>query len=338
MSYRDQYAGQYRDHQPRYSEPEPDYNSYPSKEPHPTYDQGAVAGGYESYDNGYRDDGYNGKEADVHASSRQYRDHSPEAYPRDAPVGAAPYRRESNDRGEFTQDKPISRDKSASAIRTYRLDHRGNLWTKGGRGRCVGRFFCCTLATIVVLVISVGLALALWIKPPNIEIKEVAPLTGTGSTVQFTNDGLQINLGINITVDNPNYFSVNFKRIKAEIFYPINDTPVGGGESKDVIFKSTQQTNWTFPFKIDYQIPKDPGGVVLEDLAKRCGLNGTKSPVEVKYKITLGLRILFIVISPVVTNTIKFDCPVDLEDLRKLLASAGLDLNTLAQVASFLGD
>ncbi|TFK76310.1 hypothetical protein BDN72DRAFT_954077 [Pluteus cervinus] len=248
---------------------------------------------------------------------------------------SAPYGRESVgsgfDRGEFTPRDP--KDQSARAIRNYRLDYRGNLWSKGSRGRCIGRFFFCTVLILLFLVISVFLALALWIRPPNILINNVAPASTTGSTVQVQTGGVNINLGVAISVNNPNYFDVNFRTIKAEIFYPIANTPIGGGESNNVVFKSHTLTNWTFPFSIDYQVAKDPGGQIILDLSRKCGLSGTPGQLTVNYKITLGLRILFITINPVVSNSFSFDCPLSPQQIEGLLQSAGV-----SGLAGFLGD
>lgn len=46
-------------------------------------------------------------------------------------------------------------------IRQWRYDHQGNLWTRGSRAGCFGRFFCCTIMIVVFLVISILLSLAL---------------------------------------------------------------------------------------------------------------------------------------------------------------------------------
>ncbi|RXW18727.1 hypothetical protein EST38_g7125 [Candolleomyces aberdarensis] len=185
---------------------------------------------------------------------------------------------------------------------------RGNLWTKGGRGRCIGRFFCCTLMIAILVIVSIILSLALWVRPPAVAIGDVVTQNTTGSLSSA--DGLAINLSVNITVNNPNYFSVDFSRIKAEIFYPINDLPMGGGEANDINFKSGTETSFTFPFSLRYRSSDDPGNQVFIDLGTKCGLGGgQKSDITVKYRITLGIRFLLVVISPVIENSFRFACP-----------------------------
>lgn len=46
-------------------------------------------------------------------------------------------------------------------MRQWRKDYQGNLWTKGSRASCCGRFFCCTLMIFLLLLISVVLTIAL---------------------------------------------------------------------------------------------------------------------------------------------------------------------------------
>jgi len=232
-------------------------------------------------------------------------------------VAVAPVRKEGSgfDKGEFTPVTP----KSVRAIKDYRVDHQGNLWTKGGRGRCVGRVCCCTVMTTVFLIVSIVLSLALWIRPPSVVIGNVqtSGVNITGGT------GLSINLGVNISVNNPNYFAVNFQKIEAEIFYPINNTLIGGGTSENIIFHSRSQTNFTFPFMLSYKTTLDPQGKILIDLANKCGVNGgTKSNISVNYKITLGIRIVLVTISPVVANTFSFLCPISADQIENMLKGA----------------
>jgi len=77
---------------------------------------------------------------------------------------------------------------------------RDNNCLQGGRGRCIGRFCCCAIMTIVFLIVSVVLSLALvwlfgchvffidvlqWIRPPSIAIGQVTPIQKGGSTVRL---------------------------------------------------------------------------------------------------------------------------------------------------------
>ncbi|KAJ7433978.1 hypothetical protein FB451DRAFT_304891 [Mycena latifolia] len=227
---------------------------------------------------------------------------------------------------EFT---PILRGpKTASNLRKYRMEHQGDLWMKGGRARCCCRFFCCTFMILIFLVVTILLTIILWLRPPSLAFTDVGP-PPSGPTVQTTSDGITLNLGVNISVNNPNFFGVSFKAITADIFYPLNKTaigtPIGNGTIKDVVLASNAQTNFTFPFSVDYSLSLDPNVKILADIAGRCGfLNDKETSLSVNYKITLRLQILFMTISPSISNAFSFACPLSADDVSGLLKNAGL--------------
>lgn len=315
MAYRDPYAEQpgYAQHESRYSESAPDFNPYVPT-PQQPYGQG-IGPSYETY--GYRDD---------EQYDRQYppaRSQSQRAYPGATNGSLEPSgSKETNVEGGFVPQEK----RTARALRNYRYVHQGALWTKGGGIRCFGRFCCCTIMIGLLLFASILLALALWIRPPNITIGNVQTVSQGGTAIQLIENGIQINLGVNISVNNPNYFAVNFKQIKAELFYPISGSApqIGEGISNDVVFHANELTNWTFPFSINYKTTSDPNGLILTDLSSKCGVTGVKTNLNVNYKITLGLRILFITVSPVVSNTFNFPCPISASDLEPLLKNVGI--------------
>ncbi|KAF8350550.1 hypothetical protein F5887DRAFT_1069559 [Amanita rubescens] len=234
-----------------------------------------------------------------------------------------PVRRSSSgfEQGEFTPHP----GKTLRGIKDYRYGNRGNLWAKGSRGHCIGRMCCCTLMTLVFLILSVLLTLALWIRPPNVSVGNVSLSSSNPLQINAQGKQMTINLGVNISVANPNYFSVSFKTIKAQIFYPINNTQLGGGQLNNIVFRSNQQTNISFPFALDYNASVDPNYQILTSLAEKCGVYGTtRSDITVTYKITLGLEILFFVASPVVSNSVSFACPASAQQIQDFLQSLGI--------------
>ncbi|CAA7271537.1 unnamed protein product [Cyclocybe aegerita] len=348
MSYRDPYTGhyaagvssQYQNNQQGYPEPAQEYpNVYPS---HHTYDSTGPDpyNPYTTSKQGYRDDreaadiqydygyGYSENAAEnygyppVQRSGTQKSRVSRKSKPS---VSVVPVRKEGSgfEQGEFTPQHRTRKARTPRALREYRYDHQGNLWTKGGGGRCAGRVCFCTLLTTLFLIISIVLSLALWIRPPSIKIGEVETMTTNGSPIQQITNGIQIDFGVDISVNNPNYFSVDFKKIQAEIFYPIDDTPVGGGTASEIVIKSDAQTNFTFPFSLVYTSTEDPQSRVILDIAQKCGvIGGTRSQITVNYKITLGIRIILVTISPVISNSFRFDCPLQASDISKFLGGA----------------
>ncbi|TFK30123.1 hypothetical protein FA15DRAFT_663486 [Coprinopsis marcescibilis] len=229
-------------------------------------------------------------------------------------LSVAPLRKQWNgfEHGEFTPTTGTSRSKRN--LKAYRLDTQGNLWTKGGGARSFGRFLCCTIMVTLLIVVSVVLSLVLFVRPPSIIIGDVVARNTTGSL--SAPDGLAINLSVNISVNNPNYFSVDFHQLKVEIFYPMEgrpDTPVGGGESRDIVFKARERTDVEFPFALRYRAADDPGQAVFVDIGGRCGVGGgQRQNLNIKYKLTLGIRFLMIPITPVVENRFSFACPESL--------------------------
>lgn len=83
-------------------------------------------------------------------------------------------------------------------------------------------------------------------------------------------------------------FTIPLSHLLAQIFYPINNTNVGQGLLNHVVIHSKAQTNLTFPFTINYQTYLDPQYQILQDLAQKCGVVGTKSNISVQYKITVS--------------------------------------------------
>ncbi|CAE6520885.1 unnamed protein product [Rhizoctonia solani] len=108
---------------------------------------------------------------------------------------------------------------STGDIRLWRHDERGNMWTKGSRTRCFGRFCCCTVMTTVFLIVSIVLTLGMWVRPPDISFNGIKMPTN-GSTVEAQTTGILINLNLAIGVVNPNFFAADFSAIQAKAFYP----------------------------------------------------------------------------------------------------------------------
>ncbi|KAJ7709778.1 hypothetical protein B0H17DRAFT_1029223 [Mycena rosella] len=329
MSYQDPYAGQYggyqhQHQQPQYAQPQygqqqygqyadpaPEFNPYTTQQPpHQSYEQG----GYDNYGGGYRDD----PAPEIEQAPRRQ-----PSYAAAAPSPLASKSLDETSRFDAGEFSPGHRGpKTASNLRQYRMEFQGHLWTRGGRGRCFGRFFCCTFMILVFLFVTIVLALVLWLRPPSLTFGDVG--TASGTTFVPTADGININMGVNISVNNPNFFAVNFKKITAEIYYPINNTAIGNGVANNIVLSSNAQTNFTFPFTIDYSTTIDPKNLILLDLAQRCGILGTKTNIVVDYKITLGLQILFVPISPSISNSFSFACPLPADEIQKLLKSVGL--------------
>ncbi|KAG9226126.1 hypothetical protein CCMSSC00406_0005037 [Pleurotus cornucopiae] len=325
MAYNDPYANQYSGgHQtnPHFGESQTDFNPYTNNARQDQFQAGPGAPSYANY-GGYRDEppdntyGYNTAPR-RNASQRTYTGEP--MHDEEFNVPPVP----SKERIEFDTFAVPRGEKTAQAMRKYRRDYQGNLITKGGRGRTCLRFFFCTLLIALFLFISIVLSLALWIRPPNLIMGDVA--ISNSSPFNLSNEGVTINLGVNLTVNNPNYFDVNLREVNADIFYPINNTLVGGGNQRDIVFKSHSEKNFTFPFDIAYKRATDPNNLIIVDLITKCG---QKEDIRVTYKIRVSVRILVITVSPTIENTFSIACPLDADAIKSLANGAGINLGDL---------
>ncbi|KAG2756060.1 hypothetical protein P692DRAFT_201700741 [Suillus brevipes Sb2] len=283
---------------------DPSYNQYDIRQPHQPYDQG----GFDPYTTGeYRDD--------------------PNANPQATPY--APAAQEVNPHGHSGFAKEIGHQ--PQDFKTWRRESTGGLWTRGSRVSCIGRFCCCTMMIAVFLIVSILLALLMWVRPPDAIVGTVGTSTTQNAVcqpflvyphisyfyqVQLNSGSITVNLGIDLTVVNPNYFAVSFKSINANAYYPINNTLVGTGNETDITFNSNSQTNFTFPFSLEFSTNMSSSTQILTDLATKCGVGGgAVQDITVDLDITLGLRVLFFVVYPVLSIPASFACPISASDI-----------------------
>lgn len=218
---------------------------------------------------------------------------------------------------------PPTGRQTRGSVREWRKDYHGDLWTRGGTGSCLCRFFFCTIFIAVFLIISIVLTLALYARPPNIAINNAGLITNGTSAIQVGNGGLDILLGVNISVANPNFFSIDLKKIQANIFYPLNGnkTALGGGSESNVVFDSGSNKTFQFPFTIAYKSALDPGNKILDDIEKKC-LGNPKTDLTVDYTIGLTVNVIVVPVHIPISNSISFACPLTEADIQSLLGSA----------------
>ncbi|KAI0699710.1 hypothetical protein BC835DRAFT_1330417 [Cytidiella melzeri] len=226
--------------------------------------------------------------------------------------------------------------RSSKSLKRWRHEHQGNLWVGSSKLRCCGRFFCCSIMMFLFFLVGIVLSLLLWIRPPNVEIGSIH-LANSSNAVNFESNGLAVTLDVPIVVNNPNFFSVTFDTIHADIFYPINNTEVGQSNLYKLKIDSNKQTNFSLPFTLNYTTSIDPKFKILTDIADHCGFGGGKtSQITVDYEITLDFKILFIPIKPIIKNSASFDCPFTLDDIEGLLKSVGLNIPGLDTLLKLL--
>jgi LEA14-like dessication related protein len=177
------------------------------------------------------------------------------------------------------------------------------------------------MMSTLFLIVAIALSIAMWLRPPDITFGSIGPPT-TGSAIEASTTSLTINLALPISVKNPNFFAAAFKTISATAYYPINNVAIGGGSKDDITFPSNSETTFNFPFSIDYTQAKDPDRTILNDIANRCGFTGnSRQKINVKYVITLKMKILAFTISPSFSGSTGFDCPLTQAQLEPFLGS-----------------
>ncbi|ORY02796.1 hypothetical protein K493DRAFT_346518 [Basidiobolus meristosporus CBS 931.73] len=159
------------------------------------------------------------------------------------------------------------------------------------------------------------IAFFLWVRVPEVKFSGVASAENITETFQVRgNTELIFNLRVNITIDNPNYITINFDEIKATAFHPaMPDVVLGNGSIKDVTIMKKAMNVLLFPLSIHYNITNDPQKLILQDLISRCGssISGQKKgSIDMDYEIDLNFRMLaFTGFVPKIRSKAGFDCP-----------------------------
>ncbi|KAG2200544.1 hypothetical protein INT47_012330 [Mucor saturninus] len=201
-----------------------------------------------------------------------------------------------------------------------------------GRNCCV-RCMCCACIPVwatcilwfiiiaIIIVIIVIAAIAGTFVMPTFEMAGITNSPTAGSQITFSGDGLNINFGLIIKVNNPNLLSIDLTNIKATAFYPNpngGSSEIGGGFLAEKFVPTYSDLNFTFPFAIEYNPNIDTDQSVLSDLAEKCGLTGgPKSDITIDYTIHLSAKVLVIKVNPTISSSATFPCPLDVSAKKK---------------------
>ncbi|KAI9257108.1 hypothetical protein EDC94DRAFT_586596 [Helicostylum pulchrum] len=174
---------------------------------------------------------------------------------------------------------------------------------------CCARCMCCACCLPVWATIAGTFVM------PTIDIGDITSSPTAGSQITFVGDGLNINFGLVIKVNNPNLLSIDLSDIEAVAFYPNKKgghTQIGGGYLAQKFIPSRTDLNFTFPFAIQYNPTYDTDQSVLSDLAEKCGLTGgAKSDITIDYTIRFQAKVLVIKVHPTISSSATFACPLD---------------------------
>ncbi len=82
-----------------------------------------------------------------------------------------------------------------------------------------------------------------------------------------------------------------------------------------MVLPSDSATNFTFPFQLVYTKSIDPSNAIITDIASKC-IGSPPSDLTIRYKITVGVRVLMVTIAPSISNSLSFACPIDSASLQ----------------------
>ncbi|KAI8875084.1 hypothetical protein K501DRAFT_218547 [Backusella circina FSU 941] len=180
---------------------------------------------------------------------------------------------------------------------------------------------CFIFIILLIICIVIGVLAALF-KVPEVSFTDPASPVVTHPSATSIN----ISSSIAITVQNPNIEGLTFSMIKADAYYPSPyNVYIGGGEVDNVHIESKGVTQFTFPFSVlvDSQESGDQGAIM--DLVTRCGLDGsTAKNIDLDLKIYPTVHIGVIPITPTISKSVSFPCPLKTEDISGLFGSGGL--------------
>ncbi|WWD20304.1 hypothetical protein CI109_104780 [Kwoniella shandongensis] len=128
-----------------------------------------------------------------------------------------------------------------------------------------------------------------YVRPPSIALNSVnlgsqpVSLTSTGMTVSFD----------------------------LSIRYPGNNTnKFGGGTLYNVDFKGYTASTFDFPFTLN------------TDVVEKCGITGgSVQDITVDYDLRLKLKVLGLTISPTISNSASFECPITSKDIESIIGN-----------------
>ncbi|GAA5862251.1 hypothetical protein JCM8547_007783 [Rhodosporidiobolus lusitaniae] len=207
-------------------------------------------------------------------------------------------------------------------LRMWRKDEHAGALTRGGRARCCGRVFCCTIILVILILVGIVAAFFLWVKPPDVSFEGIED-PDTGNIVSVASGGFNLNFRLKINVINPNFFGANFDKIDATAYYPLKpDTAFGGGSMSNVDIKKNSNSTVHFPFSVNYTTSYDSDLSVLKDIATKCGfLGSSSSQLTVNYKVKTKVKVIAVTVDPSFSSSASFDCPLSESDLSEFLGS-----------------
>ncbi|KAG2225373.1 hypothetical protein INT45_005617, partial [Circinella minor] len=196
------------------------------------------------------------------------------------------------------------------------------------RNQCI-RCLCCAcclpvwarwimwfIIIAIIIIIIVFVVLLATFTMPTMDFAGVTSSPTNQSEVSYNGDVLNFNFGLLINIKNPNVLSIDLSNINATAYYPDSSSPsgklkIGGGYMDYQHIESHSDSNFTFPFAINYDPFSDSHKTILNILIDKCGLAGGETQdLTVDYTINLTAKLLFVKVNPTINSSASFKCPL----------------------------
>lgn len=178
--------------------------------------------------------------------------------------------------------------------------------------------YVCVIITVIILVAIGLLAYFLWPDMPDVDIGEVKLNSKSNDPVRYTlpsftdgSGGLEIDLGIDVSVNNPNSFDLNISSLDIQVFLSDNSvdkTLIGTGKINDLSFKKKEVTKIEIPITIGYYVDSVLTDPVISYLLTKCA---TQTNINIEYTVGVGIKFIKLFYTPKYTGTNKFKCPLN---------------------------
>ncbi|KAJ8658932.1 hypothetical protein O0I10_005314 [Lichtheimia ornata] len=179
---------------------------------------------------------------------------------------------------------------------------------------------------IIICIIVIGALLGTF-KMPEVNVLDVTNPPGTNQ-LQIDYNGTEFDIGIGLIVNvvSPNNLPIHLSDMHATATLPTKDGNafLGSGYLAKHTIPTHSNSNFTFPFTIQYDTTSSSSQLMLNTLLQECGLYGGSDPTDitVDYTIHLAASVLFVTIHPSISGSASFACPLSNDGFTSALGGA----------------
>lgn len=238
----------------------------------------------------------------------------------------------SSDKGRFVDDAGVDdtamfADAHApnSLERAYReLNGYRGIWLPEDRQAFQNQSLFMKIFRIVVFILVIGIILTLcilmllfvFLRPPNIGLKNVNLPSNTDVRIQ--GQTFQFNANIDFLISNPNYVSATLKEVSAVAYDASQQTTsIGSCKANDQVIASRDNTTLLLPCQLHYDMAKDQNLAIIQDIATRCFK--TKQQLQILLKVHISFQLYSFSVPIDVSPTISLGCPVTQQQVEQVL-------------------